>query len=143
MYCRSWKEKTCCRRSQLRCLSQIIQQKKLELTFLNSNTVYKAILDHPLQIKINSQLNADASTIKVDVSFLEPSKPSGDDYVNVQQNFPEWLEMRRNKVKESRLLALLGFYGKKKFEMTWNIAKSGTEEPEMKYIKRISKRHQF
>ena len=94
MYSRSWKEKTCCRRSQFRCLSQIIQQKKLELTFLNSNTVYKAILDHPLQIKINSQLNADASTIKVDVSFLEPSKPSGDDYVNVQQNFPEWLEMR-------------------------------------------------
>ena len=47
------------------------------------------------------------------------------------------------KVTGSRLQALLGFYGKTTFEMTWNIVKSKTAEPVMKYIKSISSVHQF
>ena len=101
------------------------------------------MVDNPLHIKINSQLNANASIIKIDLSFLEPPQTSGDNYVNVQQNSPEWQEIRRNKVTGNRLPALLGFYGKTKFEMTWNIVKNGTAEPEMKHIKNISRVHQF
>ena len=101
------------------------------------------MVDNPLHIKINSQLNANASINKIDLSFLEAPQPSGDNYVTVQQNSPEWLEIRQNKVTGSRLPALLGFYGKTKFEMTLNIVKIGTTEPEMKDIKNISRGHQF
>ena len=81
------------------------------------------MVDNPLHIKINSQLNANAGIIKINLSFLEAPQPSGDNYVNVQQNSPEWLEIKRNKVTGSRLPALLAFYGKTKFEMTSNIVK--------------------
>ena len=101
------------------------------------------MVDNPLHIKINSQLNANAGIIKIDLSFLEAPQPSGDSYVNVQQNSPEWLEIKRDKVTGSRLPALLAFYGKTKFEMTLNIVKNGTAEPEMKHIKNISRGHQF
>ena len=72
----------------------------------------------PLHIKINSQLNANAGIIKIDLSFVEAPQPSGDNYVYVQQNSPEWLDIRPNKLTGSRLPALLGFYGKTQFEMT-------------------------
>ena len=39
------------------------------------------------------------------------------------------------------VLNLLGFYGKTKFETTWNIVKNGTAEPKMKHIKNISRGH--
>ena len=52
-------------------LSQVIQQNTLEVTIWNSNTFYKGMVDNPLHIKINSQLNANASIIKIDLSFLE------------------------------------------------------------------------
>ena len=124
-------------------LNQVIQQNTLEVTIWNSNTFYKGMVDNPLHIKINSQLNANASIIQIDLSFLEAPQPSGDNYVNVEQNSPEWQEIRRNKVTGSRLPALLGFYGKTKFEMTWNVVKNGTVEPEMKHIKNVSRGHQF
>ena len=57
-------------------VSQIIQENILEVTILNSNTVYKGMVDNPLHIKINSQLNANASIIKIDLSFLEGPQPS-------------------------------------------------------------------
>ena len=101
------------------------------------------MVDNPLHIKINSQLNANASIIKIVLSFLEAPQPSGDNYVNVQQNSPEWLEIRQNKLTGSRLPALLSFYGKTQFEMTWNIVKNGTAESEMKHITNISRSHQF
>ena len=52
------------------------------------------MMDNPLHFKINSQLNANASIIKIDLSFLEAPQPNGDNCVNVQQNSPEWLEIR-------------------------------------------------
>ena len=57
-------------------VSQIIQENILEVTILNSNTVYKGMVDNPLYIKINSQLNANASIIKIDLSFLEGPQSS-------------------------------------------------------------------
>ena len=137
------KKKHVAENGNLDLVSQIIQQNTLEITILNSDTVYKGMVDNPLHIKINSQLNANASIIQIDLSFLEAPQPSGDNYVNVEQNSPEWQEIRRNKVTGSRLPALLGFYGKTKFEMTLNIVKIGTTEPEMKDIKNISRGHQF
>ena len=71
------------------------------------------MVDNPLHIKIKSQLNTNSSIIKIDLTFLEAPQPSGDNYVNAQQNYPEWPEIRRDKVTGSRLPTLLGFYGKK------------------------------
>ena len=51
------------------------------------------MVDNPLHIKINSQLNANSSAIKIDLHFLEAPQPNGDNYVNVQQNSPEWVEI--------------------------------------------------
>ena len=88
------KRKRVAKDGNLDLVSQIIQQNTLEATILNSNTVYKGMMDNPLHFKINSQLNANASIIKIDLSFLEAPQPSGDNCVNVQQNSPEWLEIR-------------------------------------------------
>ena len=63
--------------------------------------------------------------------------------VYVQQNLPEWLEIMQKKLTRSCFPALLVFYGKAKFEMTLNIVKNRTAEPEMKHIKNISRGHQF
>ena len=95
--------------------SQILQQN----TILNSNTVYKGIVDNPLHININLKLNANASAVKIGLIFLEASQTSDDNYVNVLENSPEGLEIRQKKVTGSRLPNLLGFYGKTKFAMTW------------------------
>ena len=58
------KKKTSCRRWQFRgCKSNNLT--KYTWTILNSNTIYKGMVDNPLHIKINSQLNANASTIKI------------------------------------------------------------------------------
>ena len=81
MCSRSWKEKTCCKRWQLDLVSQIIQQNY-------KFPVYKGMVDNHLDIKINSQLNANAIIIKIDLSFLEGPQPSGNNYVNVQQTSP-------------------------------------------------------
>ena len=40
------------------------------------------MVDNPLHIKVNSQLNANARTIKTEMSFLTAPQPSGDNYVN-------------------------------------------------------------
>ena len=45
------------------------------------------MVDNPLQL--NSQLNANATTIKIDLTFLKAPQLSGDNYVNVQQNSTE------------------------------------------------------
>ena len=125
---------------------QVVQQNMLELTTLNSRTVYKGMIHNPLHI-INSQLNANSSSIKIDLNFLEAPLASGCNCVNIQQKSPEWLEIRTKKIvgfydKEGfGVLNLLGFYGKTKFETTWNIVKNGTAEPKMKHIKNISRGH--
>ena len=60
----------------------------------------------------------------------------------MQQNCPEWLEISRKKVTGSHLPALFDSFGKK-IEMTWNIVKNGTAEPEMKHMKNIPTGHRF
>ena len=69
-------------------VSQIIQQNTLELT-----TIYKEMVDNHLCIQINSQLHANVSNIMIDLRFLEAPQPSNDNYVNVQQNSREWIEI--------------------------------------------------
>ena len=79
---------------------------------MSSNAVYKGIVNNPFQIKINSQLNANASTIKIDLRFLEAPQPSSDNYKNVQQNSPEWPEIKRKMITVNRLPTLLNFMAK-------------------------------
>ena len=74
------KKKSIAEDSNLDLVSQIIQQNTLELTILKSIIVFKAIVDNPYHIKINSQLNV--STIKIDLNFLETPQRNGDNYVN-------------------------------------------------------------
>ena len=41
-------------------------------------------IDIPLHIKISSHLNSNATTIKIDLSFLEAPQPNCNNHVNVQ-----------------------------------------------------------
>ena len=47
------------------------------------------MVNNPLHIKINPQLRGNASTINIVLSSLEAPQPSGNNYVNVQQNYPD------------------------------------------------------
>ena len=79
---------------------------------MSSSAVYKGIVNNPFHSKINSQLNANASTIKIDLRFLEAPQPSSDNYKNVQQNSPEWPEIKRKMITVNRLPTLLNFMAK-------------------------------
>ena len=72
------------------------------------------MVDNALNIKLMSQFNAKATTIKVDLSFLVITQPEGGNYVNVQLNSQEWLEIRQKKVTGSCLADLFGFLWQKK-----------------------------
>ena len=47
---------------------------------------------------------------------MEAPKPSGTNYIDVKQVTKEWIDICKNRISGSRLPALIGLYGKKKFE---------------------------
>ena len=47
---------------------------QMHWTILKSNTICKRMVDNPTHTEINSQLNVNANTIKIDLSFLEGPK---------------------------------------------------------------------
>ena len=85
------------------------------------------MVNNPLHIKINPQLSGNASTINIVLSSLEAPQPSGNNYVNVQQNYPDWLEIKGGKVTWSRLPALLGFMVKQNFRWLGILLKMGLQ----------------
>ena len=65
---------------------------------------------------ITIQINQKVELVKLDVNFLEASKPSGDNNVNVTQNSPEWFS---------------------KFDLIWEVVKEGKSDPDMTFIKKF------
>lgn len=59
------KKKRVPKKGNLYLVNQIIQQNTLVLTNLKSNTVHQRMVNNPLHIKMNSQLNDNTSTSKI------------------------------------------------------------------------------
>ena len=93
---------------------------KSELVYGNDN-VTKNIVDD-----IDKQL--DKENVLLDISFLQGPDPIGSNYIDIEQNTDEWKELRKFKITGSRLPALLGLYGSKKFTTYWDIVKNETQK---------------
>ena len=108
-----------------------------ENNFLSSQHICNCIQQH---IKENT------SEINVNIQNIYPNDPSEyANYKNVEQNSDAWLNIRKNKIIGSRLPALLGVYGKKKFESYWKIVKEGLNESDLfnNCFRNICRGHQF
>ena len=79
----------------------------------------------PLHNEIMCQINRKVEIVKLDLKFLEAPKLTGDNYVNVTQNSPEWFLVRKYKVTGSRLPSLIELSGKSKFDLIWEVVKEG------------------
>ena len=67
---------------------------------------------------IKKQITENTSEIKLDIRNFRPKDPKKKkNYINVLQNSNVWHELRKNKITRSRLAALLGIYGKSKFNI--------------------------
>ena len=95
----------------------------------------------PLHNEINCQINKNTETVKLGLNFLAAPKSSWDNYVNVTQNSPEWFSVRKYKITGSRLPSLIGLSGKSKFDLTWEVVKEGKSDPDLTFIKNISRGH--
>ena len=70
--------------------------------------------------------------INVNIQSIYSNDPSEyANYKNVEQNSDAWLNIRKNKITGSRLPALLGVYGKKKFESYLKIVKEELNENDL------------
>ena len=94
-----------------------------ENNFLSSQHICNCIQQH---------IQENATEINVNIQNIYPNDPSEyANYNNVEQNSDTWLNIRKNKITGSRLPALLGVYGKKKFESYWKIVKEGLNESDL------------
>ena len=79
---------------------------------------------------IQSQLSN--KIININLQNLHPKNPlQYQNHVNVAQNTEDWQELRKRKVTGSRLPALIGVYGKKKFDLYWKIVLEGLQEKDV------------
>ena len=127
-------------------MQHILNQNELPIILDKQYTVYSNITSrsNKLHISINSQLSSPhTTTINVDLCFLDGPKPFGTNYINIEQNTELWHKQRRFKVTGSRLPALLGIYGKTKFDSVWDVVLNGTREIYMGHIKNIRRGNQF
>ena len=99
--------------------------------------MYEGPKNIPLHNEIICEINRKVEIVKLDLNFLEAPKPSGDNYVNVTQNSPEWFSVRKYKVTGSRLPSLIGLSGKSNFDLIWEVVKEGKSDPDMTFIKNI------
>ena len=97
----------------------------------------------PLHNEIICLINQKVEIVKLDLNFLEAPKPSGDNYGNVTQNSPQWFSVRKHKVTGSLLRSLIGLSGKSKLDLIWEVVKEGKSDPDMTFIKNISRGHYY
>ena len=108
-----------------------------ENNFLSSQHICNCIQQHILK---------NATEINVNIQNIYPNDPSEyANYKNVEQNSDAWLNIRKNKITGSRLPALLGVYGKKKFESYWKIVKERLNETDLfnNCFRNFRRGHQF
>ena len=97
-------------------VEKIVLQNDLEL-IVTKSVMHQGPKSIPLHNEIICQINRKVETVKLDLNFLEAPTPSGDNYVNVTQNFPEWFSIRKYEVIGSRLSSLIVLSGKSKFDL--------------------------
>ena len=97
----------------------------------------------PLHNETICQINRKVEIVKLDLNFLEAPKPSGDNYVNVTQNSPGWFSVRKYKVTGSRLPSLIELSKKSNFGLIWEVVKEDKSDPDMTFIKNISRGHYY
>ena len=79
--------------------------------------------------EITCQINQKVEVVKLDLNFLEAPNQSGNNYVNVTQNSPEWFSVRKYKVTVTCLPSLSGLLGKSKFCLIWEVVKERQIRP--------------
>ena len=124
-------------------INDIIMQNEQNIIVENTHTVYQCVNNTSIHRDIDSQILKGVSMVKIDISYLEAPKPCGSNYVKTQQNTQEWYDYRKFKITGSRIPALLGFYGKVKYNVIWDVVKNGTVEPDLSHIKNITRGHKF
>ena len=120
---------------------EILQQEQINITISNFTTVYPP---NETYNKIKENINSQkGNMINLDIAFMDAPEPNASNYHDIEQNTTEWLDIRKFKITGSRLPALLGFYGQKKFDNYWDIVINGTNEKDMSKIPNIQRGHQF
>ena len=57
--------------------------------------------------------------------------------------FSEWFSVRKYKVTGSRLPSLIQLSGKLKFDLIWEVVQEGKSDPDMIFIKNVSRGHYY
>ena len=123
-------------------INQIAAQNNLPITLEKHFTVYNTNnLPSKIHESLNNQIRTGNLIVTIDLSSLDAPKPCGTNYVDIDQNTEEWHKHRQYKVTGTRLPALLGIYGKLKFDMMWNVVRKGDKEQYLGNIKNIERGH--
>ena len=86
--------------------NEIVTQDCLEINKIEFTSVYENDDNYKsLENTIHSQ---ETKEIKIDISFLQAPKPTASNYIETEQNSPEWLEIRKYRITGSRVPVLLG-----------------------------------
>ena len=96
-----------------------------------------------LESEIRTKCLYNNSLVELDISNLKAPEPFGFYYTDCLQRSNEWHEVRKHKITGSRLPALLGFYGKNRFEEYWDVVKHGATEKSVYHIHNIRRGIEF
>ena len=126
-------------------ISQIVAQNNLPISLEKQFTVYNTNnLPHKkIHESLNNQIRTGNLIVTIDLSSLDAPRPCGTNYVDIDQNTEEWHKHRQYKVTGSRLPALLGIYGKAKYDTMWSVVKKGDKENYLGNIKNIERGHMY
>ena len=91
-------------------VKKIVLQNDLEL-IITKLVMHQGPKNIPLHNEIVCQINRKVEIVKLGLNFLEAPKPSGDNYVNVTQNSPEWFQSENIKSQAAVYHLLLNFQG--------------------------------
>ena len=106
-------------------------QEKIAMISQPTNDPTPIIIYNSKNLDINEQIKKqlDNNSFTLNLQSQLPEDPNlKSNYHNVAQNTTEWQNLRKKKVTGSRLPALLGVYGKSKFDSYWKIVNEGLSE---------------
>lgn len=108
-----------------------------------TNTVYQKISNSEILNQLKRQFNSETIKIKLNLSFLEASKPSGDNYLNVKLKSPEWQKISKLKCTGSSLPTCLEFNGKPKLKKKLGSSKNRISRKKYEFYKKYQKNTLF
>ena len=73
---------------------KIVLQNGLEL-IITMSVMHQGPKNVPLHNEIICQINRKIEVIKLDLNFLGAPRWSGDNYINVKQNSPDWFSVKK------------------------------------------------